>query len=519
MHETKKDHHSSTHYVINDLCHVRYFYRQYFSSGIVSKQNLENNYLNQNQFYAQKLATTTDSLFQNMLQTLKFNADLLSSSMLNKDQATLFSELNQVKESTNYFNSVLIVDKDGILISNVPHQDLIGKKVNTVGVREAIHNKTPLISQPYLGLTGQLLILISYPIFGEDGSYLGLLGGTIYLNEDNSLKNILGLHPEHFNDSYVYVVDSSGNIIYHPESERINDNAKENKVVQQVMRGRSGNDEVINTKGIPMLAGYAVIDTSKWGVVSQTPKSSVLEPTYNMASEVGKFTLPFMIFIFLVGLILLRRIVHPLRKLADFAHHIMEKQSIPLPNISENFFELKELKKSIFVLVEFYKKQILVFEKEAILDPLTGLYNRRSFNQQISEYKEYSLILFDIDHFKSVNDEFGHLMGDEVLKFLADLLKTETREGDQCFRFGGEEFIVLLPNTELDTTYSIAERIRKSTETMISPIGKSITVSIGIGHMPTTASHHTELFNLVDQALYKAKNDGRNRIVSANELK
>jgi diguanylate cyclase (GGDEF)-like protein len=489
-----------------------------FSSVIVSKENLENNYLKENQYYAQKLASTTNSLFTNMLKTLNANGSYLSSMMVSKDIQTIHGEMARMNAATDYFNSVLLVDQTGTILSNTPNQNLEGQKLFTTGGKEALSKKTPLISQPYLGITGKLLILVSYPIFAPDGSYLGFIAGTIYLNEENSLKKILGLHPEHFNQSYVYVVDSSGNIIYHPDSKRINDNARQNKVVQLVMKGKSGNLEVSNTKGISMLAGYAFVETSHWGVVSQTPKESIIEPTFEMATEVVKFTVPFMVFVFLVSLLVLKRIVNPLRKLADFAHDIMENQSLPLPKIPENFFELKELKKSIFVMVEFYKKQIKVFENEAIHDPLTGLHNRRSFNKQMNEMTAYSIILLDIDHFKSVNDEYGHLMGDEVLKFLAELVKKQTRESDMCFRFGGEEFLVLLPDTDMDTTQVIAEHLRRSIESTVSPIGRSITVSIGIGNRPETASHPTELFHLIDQALYKAKNDGRNRIVSANDL-
>lgn len=481
---------------------------------IVSKENLEKNYLNENRFYAKKLATTTDSLFKNMMQILKVQASILSEEPV----SSVNTKLTQVFESTDFFNSILRVDKDGFLISTTPNLGLEGVKIETIGAKEALSKKVPLVSEPYLGITGRLIILVSYPVFDQEGNYSGYIGGTIYLNEENSLRNILGLHPQHLNDSYVYVVDSKGNIIYHPETERINDNVKGNKVVNLVTKGKSGNLEVVNTKGIHMLAGYASVETSKWGIVSQTPKASVLHPTYDLAIEIGKFTIPFMIFVFLVAFFMLKRIVNPLKELADFAHDIMEKQSVPLPNIPENFFELKELKKSIFVMVETYKKQIQVFENEAILDPLTGLYNRRSFNNQINDLKEYSLILFDIDHFKSVNDEFGHLKGDEVLKFLAELVQKQTRKSDMCYRFGGEEFLVLLPKTDMNTTLTIAEKIRKSIESTISPIGRRITVSIGIGNMPATASHHTELFNLIDQALYKAKNDGRNRIISANDL-
>ncbi|MHC0038673.1 sensor domain-containing diguanylate cyclase [Pseudoneobacillus sp. C159] len=488
-----------------------------YSSIVVSKENLEKNYLIENQYYAEKLASTTNSLFMNMIRTLKVQAAVLSDDSLTINYQALHKNLNQLMDSTDYFNSLLFVTNKGLVATTVPHLGLEGKRLTSLGATESLKRKVPYISSPYLGVTGRLLVLVSFPVFNDDGIYKGFLAGTIYLNEDNSLKKTLGEHPKHLKNSYVYVVDSNGTIIYHPDSDQINKNARENKVVQKLIEGKSGQEEVINTKGIAMLAGYASVKRSHWGIVSQTPKDSVSGPTYDMAIQVAKYTIPFMMFVFLLALLLLKKIVQPLRKLADFSHQIIEKQSIPLPSIPETFFELTELKKSMFIMVEFYKKQIHYFENEATLDPLTGLNNRRSYNKTVKELNDYSLLLLDIDHFKLVNDEFGHLKGDDVLKLLAEILKKETRKDDLLYRFGGEEFIVILPNTEPKIAFQIAENIRRATEESENPIGRPITVSMGIGHLPTNSSHHTELFHLVDMALYKAKNEGRNRVISADE--
>ncbi|WP_445662623.1 GGDEF domain-containing protein [Cytobacillus sp. FSL H8-0458] len=133
----------------------------------------------------------------------------------------------------------------------------------------------------------------------------------------------------------------------------------------------------------------------------------------------------------------------------------------------------------------------------------------------MSELDRYSIILFDIDHFKAVNDLFGHQVGDEVLKFLSELVKRETRASDLCFRIGGEEFLIILPGSEVHITESVAERIRKTTEYTLSPSGKPITVSMGISSFPDSADSFSELMNKTDQALYKAKQEGRNRVVTA----
>jgi diguanylate cyclase (GGDEF)-like protein len=354
------------------------------------------------------------------------------------------------------------------------------------------------------------------PVFDEQGEYFGFLGGTIYLSEDNSIKDTLSFHPKHAVDSYVYVVDSKGNIIYHPEEARIGDSVIENGAVQRVVEGKDGRIEITNSKGTRMLAGYAYVRTSDWGIVSQTPKTSYVQPSFDLVKQVGKVTIPFVILVLFISIYLLKKFVSPLRELAQYAHQVAEKTTTKRPEIPDGYFEVNELKNTMFLMVDHYRSQIQMFENEATLDPLTGLFNRRTLQKRIHEFKEYSIILFDIDHFKMVNDTYGHIMGDEVLKFLSGLIQKQTRECDICFRYGGEEFLILLPNTTIEEAYQIAERIRKTTEETISPIGKAVTISVGVGNMPNTASHHNELFNLIDQALYKAKGNGRNQTVKAD---
>ncbi|MFJ8265684.1 sensor domain-containing diguanylate cyclase [Peribacillus asahii] len=483
------------------------------SSVIVSKNNLEKNYLIENQFYAKKLADTTDSLFKNMLKTLTIEAQ--DKEYVITDSKAIQLELERLLESTTFFNSLLFVDQTGFILATTTKEPLKNKQLNTVGAKEALEKKVPLISKPYLGVTGNLILLVSAPVFDDNGVYKGFLAGTIQLHEDNSLKKVLGQHPIHQNDSYVYVVDPYGNIIYHPDKTRINDNAKDNKVVQEVLKGKNGNKEVVNTKGIPLLAGYASSD-SKWGIISQTPKKSVIEPTIEMAKQVSLITIAFMIFVFILSLIIVKKIVTPIRKLAIYAKQITIDPTVTKPRIPDWYFELNGLKLAILVAVEFYEKKLTYAESESNLDPLTGYYNRRSLEQKLNTLDRYSIILFDIDHFKSVNDEFGHQVGDEVLKYLSRLVKKETRENDLCFRIGGEEFMIVLPDTDIEMSKTIAERIRKTIEDTISPTGKLITISIGIGHFPNTANNFTDLFSVVDKALYKAKQEGRNRVVTAN---
>ncbi|HEY7407648.1 MAG TPA: diguanylate cyclase [Gemmatimonadaceae bacterium] len=161
----------------------------------------------------------------------------------------------------------------------------------------------------------------------------------------------------------------------------------------------------------------------------------------------------------------------------------------------------------------------------AVTDGLTGLHNRRNVESLLHEMFEHSVrlheplacVMFDLDHFKSVNDTYGHQAGDAVLQQLAEILKASAREIDKVGRYGGEEFIVLLPGTVLDAAVTFAERTRQQVESHTFTFeGGSIrrTMSCGVAAIPHPRIGHREaLVKAADDALYVAKELGRNRVV------
>ncbi|MCK5931051.1 MAG: diguanylate cyclase [Fulvimarina manganoxydans] len=157
-------------------------------------------------------------------------------------------------------------------------------------------------------------------------------------------------------------------------------------------------------------------------------------------------------------------------------------------------------------------------ESQAATDPLTGLPNRRMFERSASiacvRPGPASLLLIDIDHFKQVNDRWGHDVGDRVLCQVADAIRSSIRDSDVVARYGGEEMIVLLPSTDLDTAEAIAERIRSTIEHEVFHISRTIgdvTVSIGVA-VTSNGTGYEAAFVAADRALYQAKGNGRNRV-------
>jgi diguanylate cyclase (GGDEF)-like protein len=165
----------------------------------------------------------------------------------------------------------------------------------------------------------------------------------------------------------------------------------------------------------------------------------------------------------------------------------------------------------------------------ATIDPLTNTFNRRYF-LELSERKikrtqasngHASFLLFDIDHFKKINDEHGHIIGDQVLHGIAQVCMKNLRPDDILGRFGGEEFVILLPETKLEDARNIAERLRllieeTPIETEIGPINTTISIGVAIKEK-TTAISIDQLLSRADRAMYRAKQAGRNRVIIWDE--
>ena len=159
--------------------------------------------------------------------------------------------------------------------------------------------------------------------------------------------------------------------------------------------------------------------------------------------------------------------------------------------------------------------------RDSQTDPLTGLLNRRSLQAEVTarcEAKErFGVLFMDLDHFKSVNDRFGHEMGDRVLVAVASVLKTALRPGDVVGRYGGEEFVAVVAGAGPESARLVAERLRRAIEAMLPPKGGPTKLTLSIGttvYDPRQSDERTEeLLHRADMALYAAKRTGRNRVV------
>lgn len=189
---------------------------------------------------------------------------------------------------------------------------------------------------------------------------------------------------------------------------------------------------------------------------------------------------------------------------------LLEELSIRLKNLLQT--------KKLFDTVESQKVQL---QKMAFTDPLTKLYNRhylleivdRIFNEAIRHNYPVTMLVIDLDHFKIINDTYGHATGDAVLQGIAELLQKSFRTSDIPIRYGGEEFIVLLPHCNSEEGLKMAESLRQQIE-VLNPAAIAVTASIGVSSTYQQQDiNYQDLFRAADQSMYKAKNNGRNNVV------
>jgi two-component system, cell cycle response regulator len=237
-----------------------------------------------------------------------------------------------------------------------------------------------------------------------------------------------------------------------------------------------------------------------------------------------------MVVALIAGWLLARSILRPLHILEQGVKYLGEgklNHRIILKNQDE-FGQLAHAFNVMGSKLEENQKELVDL---ATLDGLTGVFNRREFNRRIQielqQAQRYghpcALIMFDIDHFKKLNDTHGHQAGDEALKCFAALLKQQVRPGDIVARYGGEEFGVILPHTNVQEAAMVAERLRRAIEQEPVPITFTqtlqITSSIGVSAFPEDAADAPTLLEASDQALYAAKRGGRNQVMCFCNLK
>ena len=282
----------------------------------------------------------------------------------------------------------------------------------------------------------------------------------------------------------------------------------------------------------------------QWQLVLRQPVTTALTPVKLLHQQILWLALALIVLGLLLSLVLARQFSLPIIKLARDARSISSAKLQDFQTES-SLTEIRELANALHTMLQSlqHKQQQLteanntleqqvaertlelqhanqVLQQLSLTDPLTGVANRRRAEQQlqlaIAQFQRYqtpgTVLLLDIDHFKRINDNFGHDIGDLVLKQLAQAWQAELRSSDLLARFGGEEFLVLATQTNLDDAVLLAEKLRVSTAALHIPQVGKVTVSIGVAPFTPDNLEHELFLKQADEALYRAKQTGRNQV-------
>ncbi|MFT9820373.1 GGDEF domain-containing protein [Lysinibacillus sp. NPDC056185] len=213
------------------------------------------------------------------------------------------------------------------------------------------------------------------------------------------------------------------------------------------------------------------------------------------------------------------KIARPLKKLSTS----VEREEVQkLEEMDDWYYEAHSLKKVVQNMVISSESEIFDLTSQLNLDSLTGIPNRRRMDQILNELivntVPHTVVLIDLDDFKSINDTYGHTVGDEVLKAFANHMQKAIEQQGMCFRYGGEEFMVILPSTTIDVALELAENVRIKQALLDTACGRPVTMSAGITAFTANIKTANQIITMADKALYKAKQSGKNCICVVEEL-
>lgn len=374
-----------------------------------------------------------------------------------------------------------------------------------------------IISKEWLVSFGKTLLNANEEIIGV----LSIDAGMDTIIEALSVKD------QHYPTVYNYVLNTQGKVLIHPD-EGMRDTFHEGVYAHLPSADVTRGGLNYRDEGRQFLAHFDRIESLGWIVVTEVNLADIRQPIMKTII----FTLLMIVTgsllaTWLMSFVLSRHIIAPLKKLQNRVQEITEGRGDKISEYSFPNNEIGMISEAIEQLTENalihknveLKVKNLQLDALSNTDQLTEIANRRKMLEiiqaEINRFDRhktpFSIFMFDVDHFKRVNDTFGHDLGDQVLIDIARVVRSSIRRTDTLGRWGGEEFILICPETELNTAHNVAEKACSAIRHHTFPANLSITVSLGLSEFRSGHTLETILAE-IDQKMYLAKQNGRNRI-------
>lgn len=418
---------------------------------------------------------------------------------------------------------------DGLFVGDLHKAVLLAKLLPNQGTDEPVR-----------------FIDIAVPIHNPDGNMVGVLASHLHWTwVTDVVKSLLSDKKSLVAETEILIADRSGAIIY-PEKYAGKlqvPNELDSALSYQVLPWQPDGEKFLTS--VAAVGAATAIDLG-WKVLMREPLDRATQGVAQLEMNLMLLgILAFLVFMVLAYRIS-RRLSQPIEDLAKVARQIeSDPDHIRFPRegspelvaLSSAFesmthtllgreAELATLNASLESQVASRTEELRQANQQlsllATTDALTGLLNRRSFEQSLNEHHQrfmrtgipYCILMIDIDHFKSVNDTFGHQAGDTVLQQIARTIKDSTRSTDICARFGGEEFIVLVPDRVTpEEGHDLGQKICSLVSATAIAVVGSITISVGVSEAEPDDPSGEAVISRADRALYKAKAQGRNRVI------
>lgn len=483
----------------------------YIASYRVQRDLLIAGSLQSQRIFASKLADLTARYFEMVQTQLAFSARIMAGKL--QDPPLLAAESQRLLRQNQLFDEVMVLDAAGeLLLARPLAQQRYPLWFNRPALKAAIRANSNYLSEPF-NYHGHRVLLMAVPVSDRTEQPAGALVATIGL--DDGLNARLGLAG--FDDgSTMALVDSHGHWLFHPDKQQIG------KTAPADVRNKQGllhdNSVASHRDDGGALIGYAPVQGLGWAVVFQRSRQATLAALdQQMRHVVFSSALVAVLTLALIGFFS-SLISRPLRLLADAARNMSDSGfRKALEAVPQWYVEAAVLRRALLHGADLMHERIGELNQASITDPLTGLYNRRGMDgilQQLEKHQTpFAVIALDADYFKQVNDRHGHDVGDAVLKALALQMESVSRSADLLCRSGGEEFLIILPHTQLPEATKVAERLRRMMEnTPLEPVGV-VTLSLGVAAWTPGREGADAVLKAADKALYQAKNRGRNQLV------